>query len=45
MLAIYRYTPWSSTGGMMPRYFFNIEDHIRDEDNHGTDMANAAEAR
>lgn len=29
----------------MPRYFFNIEDHIRDEDNQGTELADAAEAR
>lgn len=29
----------------MPRYFFNIEDHVRDEDNQGTELADAAQAR
>jgi hypothetical protein len=29
----------------MPRYIFNVEDHVRDEDNQGTELADAAEAR
>lgn len=29
----------------MTRYFFNIEDHVRDEDNQGTELADAAQAR
>jgi hypothetical protein len=29
----------------MPRYFFNIEDHVRDPDDEGTELADAAEAR
>jgi hypothetical protein len=29
----------------MPRYFFNIEDHVRDVDDQGTELADAAEAR
>jgi hypothetical protein len=29
----------------MPRYFFNIEDHVRDEDDKGTELADAAQAR
>ena len=29
----------------MPRYFFNIEDHVRDEDDQGTELADDAQAR
>jgi hypothetical protein len=29
----------------MPRYFFNIEDHVRDEDKEGTELADAGQAR
>ncbi|MDQ0840258.1 hypothetical protein [Sphingomonas faeni] len=33
----------ASTGKIIPRYFFNIEGHLRDENNQGTELA--AEAR
>jgi hypothetical protein len=42
-LALYCYSSWSSTGKIIPRYFFNIEGHLRDEVNQGTELA--AEAR
>ena len=29
----------------MPRYFFAIEDHVRDEDHQGTELPDAAQAR
>lgn len=29
----------------MPRYFFNIEDHVRDEDEQGIELADARQAR
>lgn len=29
----------------MPRYFFNIEDHVREPDDDGTELADTSEAR
>lgn len=29
----------------MPRYFFNIEDHVRDDDESGTELADPSQAR